>query len=204
MADTVMVGDPPFGGRALDGVALRRLVDDGRLDRAAVIDAVVERLLRPGAGVELVRLHDRLDLSLDESAAYARAYARLVPAGPVGAASLAVAQLWRLEEAGRLEEELFAGALRALASRPEKKLLRDALSWAGDAVLRDAGRADAVLEAMALIFGQDTVALQERAVRLAVSLSPPAAGRAGRGAVLRAAAELPFELREKVATVFGR
>ncbi|MFC5826293.1 hypothetical protein [Nonomuraea insulae] len=198
MADTVMVRDPLSGG-----VAVRRLDDAGRLDRAVVIDAVVGRLLCPGAPVELVRLHDRLDLSLDESAACAGAYARLVPAGPVEAASLAVAQLWRLEEAGLLGEELFAGVLRALASRPERKLLRDALSWAGDAVLRDAGRADAVLEAMALIFGQDTVALQERAVRLAVSLAPQA-GPAGREAVLRAAAALPLELREKVATVFGR
>ncbi|MFB4278158.1 DUF6493 family protein [Nonomuraea sp. MTCD27] len=181
-----------------------RLVENGLLDRAAVIDGLVGRLLRdgPGARVELAGLHDRLDLDIDESAARARDYARLLPAGPVAVADLALAQLRRLEEAGRLEEELFAEAVAALAFRPEKKLLRTALSWAGDAVLREAGRVDAVLAAVSMIFAQDTPALRERAVRLAVKLAPQA-GRAGREAVRQAAAELDGEQREKVSAAYG-
>ncbi|MFB4262983.1 DUF6493 family protein [Nonomuraea sp. GTA35] len=180
------------------------LVHGGLLDRAAVIDAVVRRLLRdgPAARAELAGLHDRLDLDIDESARYAADYAGLLPAGPVAVADVALAQLRRLEEAGRLEEELFAEAMAALAFRPEKKLLRAAVSWAGDAVLREAGRVDTVLDALSTIFTQDTLALQERAVRLAVRLAPQA-GPAGREAVRQAAAELPSELREQVSAAYG-
>ncbi|MGW6504841.1 hypothetical protein, partial [Nonomuraea angiospora] len=178
---------------------IARLVEDGPLERKPVIDGIVGRLLRdgPSALSALAVLHDRLDLDIDESAERARDYTRLLPAGPVAVADLALAQLRRLEEAGRLEEELFAEAVEALAFRPEKKLLRAALSWAGDAVLRDARRTDVVLAAMSLIFAQDTLALQERAVRLAVKLAPQA-GEAGREAVRQAAAGLPAELLERV------
>lgn len=181
-----------------------RLVEDGLLERKPVIDGIVGRLLRdgPSALSALAVLHDRLDLDIDESAERARDYTRLLPAGPVAVADLALAQLRRLEEAGRLEEELFAEAMEALAFRPEKKLLRAALSWAGDAVLRDARRADVVLAAMSLIFAQDTLALQERAVRLVVKLAPRA-GEAGREAVRQAAAGLPEELLERVSAAYG-
>ncbi|MCF6475429.1 hypothetical protein FAF44_44810 [Nonomuraea sp. MG754425] len=181
-----------------------RLVHDGLLDRAAVIDALVRRLLRdgPAARAELASLHDRLDLDIDESAARARDYTGLLPAGPVAVADLALAQLRRLEEAGRLGEELFAEAMRSLAFRPEKKLLRAAVSWAGDAALREAGRADTVLETLATICTQDTLALQERAVRLAVRLAPQA-GPDGREAIRQAAAELPESLREQISAAYG-
>ncbi|MDX3109678.1 DUF7825 domain-containing protein [Nonomuraea angiospora] len=183
---------------------IARLVEDGPLERKPVIDGIVGRLLRdgPSALSALVVLHDRLDLDIDEAAERARDYTRLLPAGPVAVVDLALAQLRRLEEAGRLEEELFAEAVEALAFRPEKKLLRAALSWAGDAVLRDARRADVVLAAMSLIFAQDTLALQERAVRLAVKLAPQA-GEAGREAVRQAAAGLPAELLERVSAAYG-
>ncbi|MFI7132669.1 DUF6493 family protein [Nonomuraea sp. NPDC050153] len=212
------VTDPLFTAFAprlfeIDGLAealpgqvgtIARLVEDGRLERKRVIDGIVGRLLRdgPSAASALAVLHDRLDLDIDEAAERARDYTRLLPAGPVAVADLALAQLRRLEEAGRLEEDLFAEAVEALAFRPEKKLLRAALSWAGDAVLRDARRADVVLAAMSLIFAQDTLALQERAVRLAVKLAPRA-GEAGREAVRQAAPGLPEELRERVSAAYG-
>ncbi|MEV0616356.1 DUF6493 family protein [Nonomuraea sp. NPDC050404] len=195
----------------LAGIGLWRVVEtvmtllgQGALDRTSVIEGVLRRLLRdgPGAPVELAGLHDRLDLDIDESARHARDYTALLPAGPVAVADVALAQLRRLEEAGRLEEELFAEALESLTFRPEKKLLRAALSWAGDAVLRDAGRADTVLAALSQILIQDTLALQERAVRLAVKLAPKA-GPEGREAIRQAAAELPEELREKISAAYG-
>ncbi|WP_433428129.1 DUF6493 family protein [Nonomuraea sp. CA-141351] len=181
-----------------------RLVEDGLLERKVVIDGVVGRLLRdgPSAPAALAILHDRLDLDIDESAERAADYTRLLPAGPVPVADLALAQLRRLEEAGRLEEELFAEAVEALAFRPEKKLLRAVVSWAGDAVLRDAGRVDVVLAALSVIFAQDTLALQERAVRLAVKLARQA-GEPGREAIRQAAAVLPGELREKISAAYG-
>ncbi|MGW5162280.1 DUF7825 domain-containing protein [Nonomuraea wenchangensis] len=181
-----------------------RLVEAGLLERTAVLDGLVRRLLRdgPAALPPLAGLHDRLDPDLDEIARHAEDYVALLPAGPIAVADLALAQLRRLEEAGRLSEESFTEALEALAFRPEKKLLRGVIAWAGDAVLRDGGRTGTVLRAMALLFAQDTLALQERAVRLAVRLAPQA-GPEERAAVRAAAAGLPGELREKVAAGYG-
>ncbi|MED7924152.1 DUF6493 family protein [Nonomuraea sp. LP-02] len=181
-----------------------RLVEAGLLERTVVLDGLVRRLLRdgPAALPPLAGLHDRLDPDLDEIARHAEDYVALLPAGPIAVADLALAQLRRLEEAGRLSEESFTEALEALAFRPEKKLLRGVIAWAGDAVLRDGGRTGTVLRAMALLFAQDTLALQERAVRLAVRLAPQA-GPEERAAVRAAAAGLPGELREKVAAGYG-
>ncbi|MEU4517058.1 hypothetical protein AB0G05_46880, partial [Nonomuraea wenchangensis] len=153
-----------------------RLVECGLLERTAVLDGLVRRLLRdgPAALPPLAGLHDRLDPELDEIARHAEDYVALLPAGPIAVADLALAQLRRLEEAGRLGEESFTEALEALVFRPEKKLLRGAIAWAGDAVLRGGGRTGTVLRAMVVLFAQDTLALQERAVRLAVRLAPHA------------------------------
>ncbi|MCK2219460.1 DUF6493 family protein [Actinomadura sp. ATCC 31491] len=183
---------------------VHRLVERGSLERAAVLDGLVRRLLRdgPAALAPLAGLHDRLDPDLDEAARHARDYVALLPAGPVAVADVALAQVRRLEEGGRLPEEAFAEALEALVSRPERKLLRAAVSWAGEAVAREAGRAGVVLRAAAALFGQDTLALQERAVRLAVRLAP-LADAAAREEVRRAAAGLPEELLEKVAAAYG-
>ncbi|MFC4114022.1 DUF6493 family protein [Nonomuraea zeae] len=224
--------------RVVEGVV--RLIDDGLLQRTVVIDGVLGRLLRegPAAPVALVDLHNRLDLDLEEASARAGDYARLLPVGPIAVADMALRQLRRLEEAGLLAEELFAEVLEALAFRPENKLLRAAVSWAGDAVLREphpvagdgdprsttdsspqvrpatepypradaaAGpsrRVDAALRAMALVFTHDALALQERAVRLSVTLTARA-GAEGREAIRAAASGLPTELREKIAAAYG-
>ncbi|GAA3156402.1 hypothetical protein GCM10020001_095410 [Nonomuraea salmonea] len=144
----------------------------------------------------LVGLHDRLNPALDEAAAHASDYASLLPAGPVAVADMAVAQLWRLEEAGRLDDGLLAEAMAALTSRPEKKLLRVAVEWAAEAALRDATRTDIVLQALVPVLAQDTPALRERAARLALSLAPKAGPR-GRAA-LRRVAEWSGASRERL------
>ncbi|WP_345404448.1 hypothetical protein [Nonomuraea salmonea] len=141
-------------------------------------------------------LHDRLNPALDEAAAHASDYASLLPAGPVAVADMAVAQLWRLEEAGRLDDGLLAEAMAALTSRPEKKLLRVAVEWAAEAALRDATRTDIVLQALVPVLAQDTPALRERAARLALSLAPKAGPR-GRAA-LRRVAEWSGASRERL------
>lgn len=225
-----LAGDPLFVAYAprlldLDGLphtelwplvsTVARLVEDGLLDRAGVIDVLLDRLtrstrhsgtferrppdeeiaaVRPGGltSAQLVGLHDRLDLTIDESAGHAPDYVRLLPAAPVAVADMALSQLWRLEEAGRLDEGLFGRALTALTSRPEKKLLRAALEWAGEAVLRDATRADVVLGALTPVLAQDTPALRERAARLAIRLTSPADPR-GHAAVHRETAGLSGE-----------
>lgn len=106
--------------------AVHRLVEDGLLERADVVDRVVGRLLRDGPSgvVALVDLHERLGPGLAEVTPRIRDYVRLLPVAPAGVARMALVQVQRVEEAGLLAEELFAEAIEGLAFRPEKKLLR--------------------------------------------------------------------------------
>ncbi|MEV0147167.1 MULTISPECIES: hypothetical protein [unclassified Nonomuraea] len=216
-------------GEALPGAlhTLVTLTETGVLERRAVLDGVVGRLLRDGQnGLPLLAtLHDRLDPGLDETAGRARDYARLLPAAPVAVAETAVARLRALDEAGRLDGDLFAEAAESLAFRPEPRLLRSLLSWlaapaAAPAAVRSAGgatpgigavrtagpggagRVDVALRALARVAGHDSLVLQARAVRLAVKLAPMA-GEQGREAVREAAAGLPAELRDRVAAAYG-
>ncbi|GAA3129463.1 DUF6493 family protein [Streptosporangium carneum] len=184
--------------------AIACLVDRGALDRAAVVDGVVGRLLGdgPSALPALAWLHDRLRLDLDESAERAKDYVRLLPVAPLPVAEMALTQLREVEAAGRLEGDLFEEAAEALAFRPEKKLLRAAVAWIGDVVRRTPGHTDTGLRALSVVFGQETLAAQERAVRLAVKLAGQA-GESGRAAIRDAAAGLPVELREQVSTAYG-
>ena len=81
--------------------------------------------------------------------------------------------------------------------RPEKKLVRAALSW-----LDRPGRVDAALGALTVAFGNESHALQERAVRIAVNHGPKA-GEAIGERVREAATALPADLRDRVAEIFG-
>lgn len=184
--------------------AVHRLVEDGLLERADVIDGVVGRLLRDGPSgvVALAGLHERLGPGLAEVTGRIGDYVRLLPVAPVAVASMALAQVQRVEEAGLLAEELFAEAIDALAFRPEKKLLRATVTWIGQAVGRVPGRTEAGLGALALILGQDVLDLQERATRLAVRLAARA-GEQGREAIIEAAGGLPADLREKISVAYG-
>ncbi|GAA3170881.1 DUF6493 family protein [Nonomuraea roseoviolacea] len=193
------------GFSVAEAMVLDELVRAGLLDRRAVLDGVVGRLLRDGQNglPVLANLHDWLAPDLDETASRAKDYVRLLPPAPVPVAESAVARLRALDEAGRLEEELFAEAVEALTFRPEPRLLRAVLSWLGaTAGPRAAGRADVALRALAEIIGHEALVLQERAVRLAVPLAP-VAGEEGRAAIREAAATLPSELRERIAAAYG-
>ncbi|NUW40243.1 DUF7824 domain-containing protein [Nonomuraea rhodomycinica] len=193
------------GLSAAGALVISELVRAGLLDRRAVLDGVVGRLLRDGQNglPVLANLHDWLEPNLDETAERAEDYVRLLPPAPVPVAESAVARLRALDEAGRLEEELFAEAVEALTFRPEPRLLRAVLSWLGStAGPRAAGRADVALRALSGIIGHEALVLQERAVRLAVPLAP-VAGEEGREAIREAAATLPGELRERIAAAYG-
>ncbi|GAA2304498.1 hypothetical protein GCM10010149_62760 [Nonomuraea roseoviolacea subsp. roseoviolacea] len=193
------------GFSVAEAMVLDELVRAGLLGRRAVLDGVVGRLLRDGQNglPVLANLHDWLAPDLDETASRAKDYVRLLPPAPVPVAESAVARLRALDEAGRLEEELFAEAVEALTFRPEPRLLRAVLSWLGaTAGPRAAGRADVALRALAETIGHEALVLQERAVRLAVPLAP-VAGEEGRAAIREAAATLPSELRERIAAAYG-
>ncbi|MFG1946759.1 hypothetical protein [Nonomuraea sp. NPDC048826] len=199
--DPVGLGEA-FGRAEADAVL--RLIDGGHLERAAVLDGVVGRLLRDGADAltVLAGLHDRLEPGLDEAAARAGDYVAMLPVAPVPVADLAVRQVRRLEESGRLGAELFAEAVEALAFRREKKLVRAALVWVNGALTRTPERAGAGLPALAAVLRLDALDLQEHAVRVAVRHAAKADEEA-RAAIREAADDLPAELRARITAAYG-
>lgn len=184
--------------------ALADLAAAGRLDRAALIDGCVGRFLRGGTPHELrffVRLHDRLDPAADEAAARVRDHVRLLPSAPSTVADLALRQVRRADDLGRLDAGLFAEAAGALAFRPEKKLVRTALTWL-DRTARKRDRADATVRAVTTVFAAEALDLRERAVKIAVKHARRV-DDATRETVRDAASGLPADLRAAIAAGYG-
>ncbi|MEW2354821.1 DUF6493 family protein [Spirillospora sp. NPDC029432] len=219
-----LAGDPFLGamlprlfeieiiGRVLGGTyqgrpwidALTALARAGGIDRTALLDGCLRRLLRGGDLADLrwyVRLHEALAVTPEEAAERLRDYLRLLPAAPAGVAELALTEVRRADRLGALDGAAFAEAAEALLFRPEKKLVRAALIWLGGSA-RERSRVDATLAALPVAFGCEAHALQERAVEVAVKHAAEA-GEKARQAVREAAAALPADLRAWVAAAFG-
>ncbi|MBB2741519.1 UNVERIFIED_ORG: hypothetical protein FHR35_001339 [Microbispora rosea subsp. rosea] len=180
--------------------ALVTLAEKGRVPRQVLVGGCAERFLAGGEADEIapfVTLWHGLRPEPGEVPAVE--FVRLLPSAASPFVQLALEELGRLDEAGLLGDEPFAEAVAALAFRPEKKYVTAALRWiAGVAP----SRADGALAALAAVFDQDTPALRDRAVRLAVKFAPHASGPA-LDLVRAAASGLPADLREKIAAVAG-
>ncbi|WP_433226401.1 DUF6493 family protein [Actinomadura formosensis] len=184
--------------------SLTALARAGRLDRTALLDGCVSRFLRGGTARDLrwfAQLHDGLAPTDDETAARVRDYVRLLPAAPSTVADLALKQVRRADDLGLLDAELFGEAAGALLFRPEKKLVRAALTWL-DRTARGRDRVEPTLRALTAVFGSDALDLRERAVKIAARHAAHAGGSV-RAEVRDAAAGLPAALREPVAEAFG-
>ncbi|TYB42819.1 DUF6493 family protein [Actinomadura chibensis] len=184
--------------------ALAALARAGRLDRAALLDGCVGRFLRGGTARDLrwfVRLHDALEPTDAEAADRVRDYVHLLPAAPSTVADLALREVRRADDQGRLDAALFEDAAGALLFRPEKKLVRAGLTWL-DRTARRRDRVDATLRALVAVFPSDALDLRERAVKSAAKHAARAAEEV-RAEVRDAAAGLPADLRETIAAAFG-
>ncbi|MQY07786.1 DUF6493 family protein [Actinomadura macrotermitis] len=182
---------------------LARLAAAGRIRRAALLDGCLSRFLRGGTPHDLrffVKLHVRLEPTAQEAAERVRDYVRLLPAAPPGVAELALRAVRQVDEAGALETSLFAEAAGALLFRPEKKLVNAALGWLDRAAR---GREDAVLGALTVAFGHESLDAQERAARIVVKHAARA-GAETRAAVRDAAGALPATAREQIAAAIGQ
>ncbi len=181
---------------------LDALASDGRLKREMLLDGCLSRFLRGGAVNDLkwfVSLHDTLAPTLEEVTARTRDYLRLLPAAPAPVAEVALREVRRVDEVGGLDDAAFTEAAEALLFRPEKKLVRAALSWLG----RTAGRrVDLTLNAVTVAFGHEVLDLRERAVKLVVKHASKAREETLR-AVRDAAVTLPGDLREPIAASCG-
>ncbi|MFF0699654.1 DUF6493 family protein [Streptomyces tendae] len=149
--------------------ALARLTAEGALDRRAVIDACVARLLRGGAPAELrvfLRLLRDLALSREEERGRTADWTALASDAMPTVASHAQSVLGALALAGELPPRQLAEATDAVLFRTEKKLVRAQLVLLGKVLAKDPAAADELLPAAARAFGHEDSDAQERALKL--------------------------------------
>ncbi|MEE1942264.1 DUF6493 family protein, partial [Streptomyces sp. TRM 70361] len=185
--------------------ALAELAAEGRLDRAALIDDCLSRLLRGGRPGELRVFHTflkELDPTDEEYAARATVLLRLLRDGTSPVAGSAQERLAALDAAGLVDPEHLFEASRTVLLRPEKKLVRAQLKWLDTAARRDRERAGAVVLAAADALGHEDTGLQERALNL-IARHLPHAGEAVSGELAAAAEAVSPVLRPRAAELLG-
>ncbi|MFB6839180.1 DUF6493 family protein [Streptomyces sp. NPDC056361] len=145
------------------------LVGEGLVDRTEVMDATVSRLLRGG------RLHDlRFPLEVlrlvaptaDEFRERAADLIGIAADAPSPVAGYAQEVLAGLAVDGSLSTAALAEMTSAVLFRTEKKLVQAQLVLVGKVLTREAAAADALLPAVAELFGHEDTALQGRALKL--------------------------------------
>ena len=186
-------------------LALAALAASGRLERERLLDRCLGRLLQGGPAAELrgfLLLHEALDPTLEQVAARTGDYTRLLADGPSRVAQAAQHALRRLDDAGRLEPDRLLEGSRAVLFRPEKQLVRAQLSWLDAAARRQPQRAGQVLDAVAVAFAQESAELQTRALSVVLRHARHA-DAAARAELLDAAAALPADLAQRVASALG-
>ncbi|MFE5586314.1 DUF6493 family protein [Kitasatospora sp. NPDC056531] len=148
--------------------AIAGLAAAGVVDRAALIDRCLARLLRGGrpadqrAFLEVLRA---LDPTPEEYAARVRDLLALLD-GLSALATHAQGVLAGLDEAGLIEPEVLVEASAVVLFRTEKKLVRAQLGWLEKAARRAPGRSGPVVLAAAEAFGHADATVQERALNV--------------------------------------
>ncbi|MEV4481798.1 DUF6493 family protein [Micromonospora coxensis] len=148
--------------------ALAALATEGRLDRAALLDAILGRLLRgdrPAALRPFLTLHEQLAPTPDEVAARASAYLRLLADAPGPVATVAQRALRELGDAVELES--LSDAARTVLTRPEKALVRAQLSWLDRLARQHPERAAQIADILAVGADHPAADLRDRAMTLA-------------------------------------
>ncbi|MEU2611068.1 DUF6493 family protein [Micromonospora sp. NPDC007271] len=197
--------------------ALVALAAEGRLDRSALLDGALGRLLRgdrPAALRPFVDLHDLLAPTPGEVTARAATHLRLLADGPGPVAAMSQRALRSL--AGDVELESLLDVSRAVLIRPEKTLVRGQLSWLDRLARQRPDRAAQIAAVVAVAVEHPAADLRDRAVAVAerhghrpvVAVAAPVAGDelpppAPVAAAPPAIAEVD-ELVEEVSALLGR
>jgi hypothetical protein len=157
------------------------LLERGRLDRAVILDATVDRLRHGGrpAGLRaFVLLHEALRPTIDEVTTRVADYARMLTDGPSTVAGLAQRALRAVDEAGRLDLETLLETSKPVLVRPEKVIAKAQLLWLSRLAARRPGRVDDVMRTVAIAFGSPESEIRQRALGLVTrhvgALSPTA------------------------------
>ncbi|WP_336215513.1 hypothetical protein [Nonomuraea sp. LPB2021202275-12-8] len=151
--------------RGVSAIAsLAALASQGRVPREVLLGGCAGRFVAGGVAGELTPFVELWhQLRPEPSEIPVLGFVRLLPSAPSPLVRLAIEELRRADEAGLLDDELFADAVRSLALRPEKRYVSAALQWIAEA---GRSRADGALVALATVLGEDSPALRDRAARL--------------------------------------
>ncbi|MER5457176.1 DUF6493 family protein [Micromonospora sp. NPDC002389] len=165
--------------------ALTQLAAEGVVDRAALVDGALGRLLRgdrPTALRAFTTLLGLLALSTAEIAARATDHLRLLTDAPAPVATMAQKALRQVPD---LELESVLDASRQVLTRPDKALVRTQLTWLDKLARQHPDRATEIAEVIALGAEHPAVELRDRATALAtrhgVAPVPPDLGAAVTG-----------------------
>ncbi|GAA3836583.1 DUF6493 family protein [Streptomyces coacervatus] len=149
--------------------ALTQLAAEGALDRGAMVDACVSRLLRGGSAADhraFLHLLKDLSLTADEQRERTADWLALASDGVSSVASHAQSVLGALALEGELTTCKLAEMSDAVLFRPEKKLVRAQLVLLGKVLARDAFAAQELLPVVAQAFRHEDSDVQERALKL--------------------------------------
>ncbi|WP_430782460.1 hypothetical protein [Actinoplanes sp. G11-F43] len=149
--------------------AVLLLIAEGRLDRAVILAAVRDRLVRgdrPAWLRPFTAIHEGLAPAVAELVPAVGDYSSLLAGGPGPVAALAQRALRAVDDAGLLEFDVLVDAGAAALQRGEKGLVKAQLSWLDRVARRDAGRVGAVMETVAVAFGHPALDVQEQALGL--------------------------------------
>jgi hypothetical protein len=191
------------GMRFHDAVAA--LIAEGRLERKPILAATVDRLARgdkPNALRPFVLLHDELAPTVDEIAAHALDYARLLAEGPGAIATLAQRCLRTLDDTGRLDVDTLLESSLPVLFRKEKALVKAQITWLEKVARREPERAAEVFETVAAAFGHPALDIQERALTL-ITRHLPALPADTVARIAEATTALAGDLPARAAAVFG-
>ncbi|NUP35829.1 MAG: hypothetical protein HOY76_02105, partial [Streptomyces sp.] len=186
--------------------ALTQLAGEGTLDRGAMVDACVARLLRGGSAADqraFLRLLKELSLTPAEQRERTADWLALASDAASPVASHAQSVLGALALAGELTPRQLAEMSDAVLFRPERKLVRAQLVLLGKALTRDASGAETLLPALAQAFGHEDSDVQERALKLVERHLKKAGSAQVRAELAAAADQLLPALRVRAVSTLG-
>ncbi|MFI6018529.1 DUF6493 family protein [Streptomyces sp. NPDC051287] len=197
-----LFGDGPGSWQS----ALAELTRTGELDRAAVVDACVARLLRGGGPTDhrvFLPLLVELALTREEERDRVADWTALArdAASPVAAHAQAVLAALALD--GRLAAGQLAEASEGVLFRSEKKLVRAQLVLLGKVLAGAPDAAPQLLPAVAQAFGHEDTQVQERALKLVERHAKRLADPVARSGIAEAADRLSPALRTRATGALG-
>ncbi|MHC3463881.1 DUF7825 domain-containing protein [Streptomyces flavovirens] len=148
---------------------LATLAGEGLVERGALIDGAVNRLLRGGRPGDLrfsLAVVRALELTADEEAERVPDWIAMAADGVAPVAGHAQGVLTRLDALGRLTTSDLADVSASILFRTEKKLVRAQLVLLGKVLRRDPASVEPLLPVVAEAFGHEDMDIRERALKL--------------------------------------